>query len=463
LWQAPHEYRPSLQVFPDVSVDAIARDLQVVESGKQNGALNLPSSTSENLDEAEYTIVERIFAQQGAGHHIVVDQLETYAQRLAALDFLGRFTVIQHAAPAAVSEFKAEAQQGRDLLYQLRRALLENENERDIFRKRNRLQRAPRLSSSIEVFFKIALLVFLFVSETYINGVFLAKGSQLGFIGGVAEALVFAVLNVLISFAVGLGGARQLNCRNLFRKLLGVIALAAWFAFAVVLNLVLAHYREVSGILYEDAGTKVIARLLEAPLGITDIRSWLFFGIGMVWSVLALTDGFFYTDPFPGYAALQRRVNKAHDDYIDSKNTLIDELRRIRDEAAAKMQKAQTDLGRRRAEHTAILDGRDRMILLFMQYQEQLERAGNALLSKYRSANRQARSSPPPARFDEHWSMQRLTVSANLPDQLVLKTLDEQIKNSQELLRQEILAIHGAFEEAVESYRQIDDLIPEKT
>jgi hypothetical protein len=145
LWQAPHEYRPSLQVFPDVSVDAIARDLQVVESGKQNGALNLPSSTSENLDEAEYTIVERIFAQQGAGHHIVVDQLETYAQRLAALDFLGRFTVIQHAAPAAVSEFKAEAQQGRDLLYQLRRALLENENERDIFRKRNRLQRAPRL------------------------------------------------------------------------------------------------------------------------------------------------------------------------------------------------------------------------------------------------------------------------------------------------------------------------------
>jgi hypothetical protein len=59
--------------------------------------------------------------------------------------------------------------------------------------------------------------------------------------------------------------------------------------------------------------------------------------------------------------------------------------------------------------------------------------------------------------------MQRLTVSANLPDQLVLKTLDEQIKNSQELLRQEILAIHGAFEEAVESYRQIDDLIPEKT
>ena len=67
--------------------------------------------------------------------------------------------------------------------------------------------------------FKITLLVFLFVSETYINATFLAKGNVRGFIGGAAEALVFAVLNVLISFAIGLGGLRQLNHRNWFRKL----------------------------------------------------------------------------------------------------------------------------------------------------------------------------------------------------------------------------------------------------
>lgn len=290
---------------------------------------------------------------------------------------------------------------------------------------------------------------------------FLAKGNELGLIGGVAEALVFAVLNVLISFAVGLGGLRQLNCRGLFHKLLGLIALAAWFAFAVLLNLALAHYREVSGILYEDAGAKVIARLLEAPASITDIRSWLFFGIGMVWSAFALIDGIFYTDPFPGYAALQRRVNKAHDNYLDCKNARIGELRNIRDDAAAQMQEAQTDLVKRRAEHTAILEGRARIIQLFMQHQEHLERAGNALLSKYRSANQQARSSPAPGRFDAHWSMQMLTIEANLPETLVRKNLDQEIKKSQELLRQEILAIHAAFEEAVESYRQIDDLISE--
>lgn len=154
LRQAPHEYRPSLQVFPDVSVDALARDLQVSEQGSRNGALNLPTAASENLDEAEYAIVERIFAQQKTAHHIVIDQLDTYAQRLAALDFHGRFTIIQHAAPAAVSEFKAEAQLGRDQLHQLRRALVENERERNIFREHNRLHRAPRLPSNVGLFSK---------------------------------------------------------------------------------------------------------------------------------------------------------------------------------------------------------------------------------------------------------------------------------------------------------------------
>jgi hypothetical protein len=462
LRQAPHEYRPSLHVFADVSVDAVARDLNVVERARENGKLEFPASSSGSLDETEHAIIERIFSDRKAAHHTLVDQLETYTQRLTALDFHGRFTVIQHAAPAAVSEFRAEALQGQDQLVRLRRALVENEQERDYFKSQNRLRRAPRLSSAVTTFFKVTLLVFLFVSETYINGVFLAKGNALGFIGGVVEALVFAILNVLISFGIGLGGLRQLNHRNLFRKFLGLLCFLAWIAFAVLLNLALAHYREVSGALYDDAGPQVITRLWQTPAGLTDIKSWLFFGIGMVWSALALIDGIFYTDPFPGYAALERRVRKSHEDYINCKNDLIDQLRDIRNDAERQMEEVQSDLGKRRAEHTSILAGRARVIQLFQQHQDQLERAANALLSKYRTANRQARSSPPPSRFDEHWPMERIHAQSDLPETLVRNDLDQEIKKSQDLLRREILAIHNTFKEAVKTYHQIDDLMPKE-
>src|SRR5262249_35497194 len=162
-------------VFPDISVDAIARDLKVVEKGKESGKLELPTSSSGSLDETEYAITERIFSDRKAAHHTLLDELKTCTERLTGLDFHGRLTVIQNAAPASVPEFRTEARQGRDELYRLRRTLLEHEQERDYFKNHNRLRRAPRLSSSVTKFFKVSFLVFLFVSETYINAVFLAK------------------------------------------------------------------------------------------------------------------------------------------------------------------------------------------------------------------------------------------------------------------------------------------------
>jgi hypothetical protein len=228
------------------------------------------------------------------------------------------------------------------------------------------------------------------------------------------------------------------------------------------LNLALAHYREVSGALYDDAGAQVITRLRDLPIGLTDIKSWLFFAIGMVWATFALVDGVLFTDPYPGYAPLEQRVRKAHDEYIACKDTLIDQLRDIRDDAARQMEETQSDLDKRRYMHASILAGRARMIQLFEQHQDQLERAGNALLSRYRTANRQARQTQAPGRFDEPWRMERIHVQSDLPETLVRADLDREIRESQDLLRREILAIHKAFEDAVETYRQIDDLVPEE-
>jgi hypothetical protein len=43
----------------------------------------------------------------------------------------------------------------------------------------------------------------LLLVELIINGNFLAKGSQLGLLGGIIEAFAFAALNLLVSFFLG--------------------------------------------------------------------------------------------------------------------------------------------------------------------------------------------------------------------------------------------------------------------
>jgi hypothetical protein len=300
------------------------------------------------------------------------------------------------------------------------------------------------------------------VSETCINTVFLAKGNDLGYAGAISEALVFAVLNVVISFAIGLGGIRQLNCRGPFRKLLGALSLVAWLAFAALINLALAHYREVSGAFYEDAGLKVIA----PPVGIArrsrrhQVVAVLRRRHGLVCHRADRRD--FFHRPVPRICRARKASPESARRLHSSQEIAIAELQDIRDDATLKMEEAQSDLGKRRVEHSAILEGRARILQLFSEHQDQLERAGNALLSKYRTANRQARSSPAPSRFDEHWPMSRRPVEAPLPEMLLRKSLDLEIKNSEEVLGREIIAIHATFAETVETYRQIDDLIPDE-
>ena len=203
-----------------------------------------------------------------------------------------------------MSEFRAEAAQGRDELHSLRRHLRDLETERDEFRRRHRLKRTARWASGGNLSLKVGILLALFVFEVFLNGFFLAKGSELGYLGGAAEAFTFALLNVGVSFLIGAAGVRELNHRNVFRKLFGLISFLCYLALLVGLNLALAHYREVSGALITDAGREVLVRLRTAPLAIADLKSWLLFGLGILCSLIAFADSFLIFDPYPGYGAL---------------------------------------------------------------------------------------------------------------------------------------------------------------
>ena len=133
-------------------------------------------------------------------------------------------------------------------------------------------------------------------------------------------------------------------------------------------------------------------RLRTDPLGIADVKSWLFFGIGMLCSLVAFGDSFLIFDPYPGYGLLEKRRAGAYDAYIARKNDLIERLLAIRDEAIEILEEANRDLSVRRCEYDAILESRTRMMRLFEAHQSHLDRAANALLSIYREANKRSRN-----------------------------------------------------------------------
>jgi hypothetical protein len=305
-------------------------------------------------------------------------------------------------------------------------------------------------------------LLALFVFEVFLNGFFLAKGSELGYLGGAAEAFTFALLNVGVSFLIAVAGVRELNHRNLLRKLFGLIALLGYFALTIGLNLALAHYREVAGSLVSDAGREVLLRLETTPLAIADVKSWLFFALGILCSLIAFADAFLIFDPYPGYAPLEKRRAAAHDAYIRHKNDLIAKLLDIRDDAIEVLEEANRDLSIRRGEHDAILEGRARLVRLFAAHQMHLDRAANVLLAVYREANTRQRKTSPPARFASAFVLDKFPVEQGLLETSARDDLRRSIAESQAMLVSQVQAIHAEFERAFASYREIDELVEEK-
>jgi len=462
LKREQHDYRPSLEVFPILNVDKLAADMGLAQVGAKRAAREEPATDSSALDEIENRIIERIEADNNTAHGTLLDELRTYKERLTSLDFEGRFATIRQAAPAAVSEFRAEAAQGRDELHSLRRHLRDLETERDEFRRRHRLKRTARWASGGNLTLKVGVLLALFVFEVFLNGFFLAKGSELGYLGGAAEAITFALLNVGVSFLIGVAGVRELNHRNVFRKLFGLIAFLCYLVLLIGLNLALAHYREVSGALMTDAGREVLARLRTAPLAIADLKSWLLFGLGILCSLIAFADSFLIFDPYPGYGPLEQRRGHAHDAYIRRKNDLIASLLDIRDKAVEILEEANRDLAIRRSEHDSILEGRARVLRLFAAHQAHLDRTANALLAVYREANQGTRKTPAPARFASSYAIEKFPIEHELPDTPAREDLRRSIADSQSVLVGQVEAVHAEFERAFASYREIDDLIEER-
>jgi hypothetical protein len=466
LNEPQHPYKPATTVFLDLNVDRVADELQLVKRGGERGAQNRPPKDAQTFDDVEHQIIEQIESHKQDAHTIFLDHLDTYNQRLAALHFEERFAVIRQAAPQAVGDFNAEATLGRDELFALRRRINESEAERDAFRKTHQIIRPARLLSAGKALLKIGLLAVLFVIEVLINSSFLAQANIGGWLGGAVQAVSFAALNILASFLSGLFPIRLINRRNIGLKFFGLIALVLYFAFAILLNIALAHLREVPPSNSVEAGQFVLQRLYSRPYELDDVNSWVLFGVGFIFSLVSMADGLLFFDPYIQYAGLERRWIEASHSYTDSKADLIGQLRDIRDDATEAMNAAARDLSVRRSEFDEILQARSGFGQRFTQHQNQIERACRALLQIYREANASARKpeTPPPAYFAKPYSMDRIIFSVTNPsdDLSNREELRRAIIQTQELLEQQIKAIHDAFDAAVRSYSEIDRMIPEK-
>ena len=449
LLRAPHDYRPTTDTFPDLDPKKVAQELRLEDRGRERAFRREPARPADQLDDIETEIVEYVEADKKHAHQILAEELQSYEHRLASLDFHKRLTDIHLIAPNCVTEFHAERATGEGLLLAVRKRLQDHETEHENFRKDHHLARPARTHTPAASFVKWSVLFVLLAIECILNGTLLAKGSELGEIGGISEAIFFAVLNVGVACGAAVF-ARLVTHRNRFWNLIGALAVIAWFCFTLVLNLALAHYREVAGTFVANGGQEVINRLREAPLDLHEIQSWVLFGMGIFFAFIAFADTLLLLDPYWGYGSQEKRLKKAWQRYQDEKADRVAELRDIYSEFSEELGEISQDLSARLGEFDRIIAARKNKIELFDTYQAQLEKAVNALLSTYRAARGIASASP--------YRLKRIQVSANNPGSAQRAEIEGLVKEAQSVLRTQLQRLQQEFDEGLKRYDEIDKL-----
>jgi hypothetical protein len=462
LQEAPHGFKPSLTTFQELNVNLAKKDLRIDERAESRAKDDEPPLGSSSFDPVENEVIDYVDSVKSRDRQTLSDNLEVYTDRLSALNFEGRLSDIDIGIQEARAEFQRIVQLGMDELHARRRSLLHREQDLDLFRKENKLQRAADYPGINKKVFLWGLIAVLGLIETMGNTAFLAKGNELGLLGAYTEAIVISGLNLVGAMIIAQWSRNVIHV-SFFRKLIGILSCVGYLAFMIGLNLLVAHYREVSGVFLENGGFEAISRIKSDPFGLADFKSWILFGMGCLFSIISFWDSLNLNDIYPGYGRRTQILEEDRGEYIEEKEHHIAVLTNHLSMSVEVLRDTKNDLTKWRQEHTTILESRKRIMEAFDEQMRHLERAGNTLLTVYREVNRKARGGKSPKRFKESWKLSVPNIDREIPPSaLNMKTMDRLVKESGGKLESGVSVLNEEFDAGLQKFRSLDDLVADE-
>jgi len=450
------EYKPGPGEFLQIDRHKLVEKFDLKTRGKERGAQSLPHADSTTFDEYEYDITENIRSYALNEETRAHEQLSHYEQRLQSADPHGAASEMRAIATQAVQQFDAEVLAAQTELERAWSTVAERQAALAQFRARNDLTAPPQ--PPINGVFGGGLIAVLFLAETLPNAFLLGAGDEQGSLGGWVISGVFSLLNLFFGFAAGRFGWTNARHRNTVRKA-GGLALALGLLTAVVfLNAGVAHVRELvsAGI---DTNT-ALQRAWDIPLAswfiFHDTLSMALAGLGIVFSLIVMIDGYKWQDPYPGYAAMARHLKEAETDWTKRLQVRLNLLDGVQKRYADELRAAQARLRDRRAAIPEILAGRARLVRNFRIHLQHLEGVGRYALAAYRDANRAARpaTAPAPARFEAVWTLEGVAIAD--PDTRPSGT-DEDWQNAHDALEQSMADLQKGFQKAMAAIKKLSE------
>lgn len=394
-------------VFEDLK-----KELDVELEARKLARSGLPEVDATALSYPEMKILQRLEAVRANYKKWALTRINSIHEQLNSFDI----TLLVNRSKQYADEYErlankeisdAEMELGRR-----RTAAQRQQDELDSFCKEHKLSRDAHYPQGLVKASLILVGVALIGLEGFVNAFFFAQGLDSGLVGGFFQAIILAAINFLVPAFLGRLLIPNVNHTYPGRRLIGYLAGLFVIAFMTTSALAIGHYREAMGLAVDEqinAAALALQTLQAAPLGLTELSSWLLFCISMVFAVVGLIDGYKLDDPYPGYGRRHRKTMEALDDYHD----LVEQ---VRDDIAELKERQLESLGRdvERAKVCVMDFGKlvedkgsceHRLKLSLSKAETMLQ----ALIKAFRDENKMHRNGVPrPAYFDSMPALQQM-------------------------------------------------------
>ena len=109
--------------------------------------------------------------------------------------------------------------------------------------------------------------------------------------------------------------------------------------------------------------------------------------IGLLFAVIAVLDGYFFDEPYPGYAKITRDADKSSKDLENAKSLCFDTLYELQEAGNQQFLKLKEQRINANIEWGNAIDAVQRAFKDYEEWVKDLNKSGNILLNQYRSKN----------------------------------------------------------------------------
>ena len=459
IFENTPKYLENSGLFPQLNIEYFLKKYKIEKEGEESGKHEMPSSDELDLDLNQKVVVNAVKTEQMNCFKIASRHIDAYMNRLSEVDLCKQKFDIQSISSKVTTKFKNET----DIA--IKRLLVSKEDLKGAcqyftaFRDEHAINKPESYQHSH--LFHISLILIMLSIEIVLNGTFIGMGLEQGLIGGIGVALSLSFINIGFGFLSGFIFLRYLKYRNILIRLTCCIFLVLYIVGIIAFNFGIGFYRDLSAqYITHVTPIQIIKQITQNPFGMKDTISLILVIIGSSFSFIAMIDGYFFDDTYPGYGAVSRKKRIEIENYLRQSSNFTDYLNKIRDRSIDKLAEVIRDIANDKRSFRTILSQANNLLVLFNNHQNYLNDFLNNLLLIYRRKNQSVRKTEPPVYFSKSLSLSKIQL--NFPEVSDLEVIDIEAKKLIAFLEKEMDFIKSEYDNMMKKFKKIDKFFEEE-